>query len=117
MSRTRITKSADSSQLNSRAKRDMLLSIALGMTPWEGHMAIHIGRRELIATLAGMAAWPLAARAAERDAARWHAPFCNCRLCSVSGMGRGVRAGAGSIGLAHRPQRADRDPLGHRRSG
>jgi len=26
-------------------------------------MAIHIGRRELIATLAGMAAWPLAARA------------------------------------------------------
>src|SRR5262249_9077668 len=31
--------------------------------PWEGHMAIHIRRRELIATLAAMAAWSFVARA------------------------------------------------------
>src|ERR1700730_13609399 len=35
----------------------------MGMTPWEGRMAIHIGRRELIVTLGRTAvAWPLAAR-------------------------------------------------------
>src|SRR5262245_38718863 len=29
----------------------------------EGHMASHIGRRKFLATLGGVAAWPLAARA------------------------------------------------------
>jgi hypothetical protein len=30
------------------------------MTPNQGHMASHIGRREFLATLGGAAAWPLA---------------------------------------------------------
>jgi hypothetical protein len=29
----------------------------------EGHVASHIGRRKFLATLGGVAAWPLAARA------------------------------------------------------
>jgi ABC transporter substrate binding protein len=33
--------------------------------------------------------------------------------CGISGLGRGVPAGADSIGLDHRPQRADRNALGH----
>src|SRR5215467_1644913 len=33
------------------------------MTPSEGHMAIHIGRRELVVALGGAVAWPLAVRA------------------------------------------------------
>src|SRR5215471_15130776 len=33
------------------------------MTPWEGRMAIHIGRREFIVAMGGAAAWALSARA------------------------------------------------------
>jgi hypothetical protein len=33
--------------------------------------------------------------------------------CATSGLVRGVPAGAGSVGLDHRPQCADRHPLGH----
>ena len=60
-------------------------------------------------------AWPLAARAqqAERDAAHRRAPARSRGRCGISGPRRGVPAGAGAIGLDHRPQRADRHPLGH----
>jgi hypothetical protein len=53
------------------------------------------------------------ARAAGRaDAAYRHPPGHNRGRCGISGLGRGVPAGAGAIRLDHRPQRADRHPLG-----
>src|SRR6516225_2845011 len=50
-----------------RRRRDQSMvtfCITCGMPlQWEGHMAIHIRRRELLFALTGAAAWPLAARA------------------------------------------------------
>src|SRR6516165_7945549 len=37
----------------------------MGMTPLEGHIAIHIRRREFFVTLGGAATWPFTARALE----------------------------------------------------
>ena len=72
-------------------------------------------RREFIAVLGGAAA--VAARgaraAARADAAHRRAPARSRGRCGISGPRRGVPAGAGAIGLDHRPQRADRHPLGH----
>jgi ABC-type uncharacterized transport system substrate-binding protein len=44
-------------------KRDIVPLLHGHDPPREGHMAIHIRRREFISTLCGAAAWPLAARA------------------------------------------------------
>ena len=54
------------------------------------------------------------ARAAGRaDAAHRRAPAIRRRRCGSADPRRGVPAGAGAIGLDHRPQRAHRHPLGH----
>ena len=54
------------------------------------------------------------ARAAGRArAAHRRAPARSRGRSGISGPRRGVPAGAAAIGLDHRPQRADRHPLGH----
>src|SRR6516162_6607780 len=62
----------------------------MGVTPREGHMAIHIRRRELLAALGGAAAWPgggAGSAAARSDVAHWLAlldefDFRRCHLFS-----------------------------------
>jgi hypothetical protein len=50
------------SMVRPSTRRD-IVPYCMGMTPPEGHMALHVGRREFIATLSGVAAWPLLAGA------------------------------------------------------
>ena len=73
-------------------------------------------RREfIIASRRRVAAWPLAARAQQGERMRRIGvllPAARGRS-GISGPPRGVPAGAGAIGLDHRPQRADRHSLGH----
>ena len=71
-------------------------------------------RREFISLLGGAAALAArGARAAGRaDAAHWHAHARSRRRCGISSPRWGVPAGPAAIGLDHRPQCADRYPLG-----
>ena len=59
-------------------------------------------------------AWPLAARAQQRERMRRIGMLLAAAAddAAISGPRRGVPAGAGAVGLDHRPQRADRYPLG-----
>ena len=72
-------------------------------------------RREFITLLCGAVVWPLAARAQQPERMRRIGILLAATADDAEFQrpgGPGVPAGAGAIGLDHRPQRADRHPLG-----
>ena len=73
-------------------------------------------RREFIAALGAAAAGPVVASAQQAARMRRIGILLNASSDDpqYSGLGRGVPAGTGAIGLGDRPQRADRHPLGRR---
>ena len=80
-------------------------------------MTVTIGRRELLVVLGGAAAWPLAARAQQREKMRRIGVLMNLSPDDAEGQApsRGVPAGVAGSGLGCRPQCPDRAPLGRGR--